>query len=59
MLELGLEAQDKITGFKGILTARHQFLTGCDQYSICPRVNDKGEFPDLINFDENRIEIKV
>jgi hypothetical protein len=34
MIELGQEARDKITGFKGIVTARLTFLYGCDQYGL-------------------------
>lgn len=34
--ELGNKAKDKITGFSGILTARIEFLTGCNRYCIQP-----------------------
>ena len=57
MLKLGQEAKDKITGFKGILTARHQYITGCDQYAITP-IKEKGkDLGDVYSFDEGRIEI--
>ena len=57
MLKLGQEAKDKITGFKGILTARHQYITGCDQYAISPGLNGEGKLGDIYQFDEGRIEI--
>lgn len=57
MIQLGQRAKDKITGFSGVLTDRHSYLTGCDQYSITPPVNDEGEFCGLVSFDEGRIEI--
>lgn len=30
MLKLGQQGKDKITEYEGILTARHQYITGCD-----------------------------
>lgn len=56
MIELGQKAKDKITGFEGILTARIQYLTGCDQYCIAPPAVD-GKIPDSCYFDEGRIGV--
>lgn len=55
--KLGLEAVDKITGFKGIIGWRVEYITGCDQYGLTPKVNDKGETQKSEQVDENRIEI--
>ena len=57
MLELGNEGKDKITGFKGIITARHQYITGCDQYTLSPKMNSDGDLGDSYQFDEGRIDI--
>jgi len=57
MLQLGQKAKDKITGFEGIITARAQYLTGCDQYGITPPVNKEGTIDSVEFFDEGRIEI--
>ena len=58
MIELGQEAKDKVTGFEGIITARHQYITGCDQYQLCPPGVDKeNKLKDIYSFDEGRIEI--
>jgi len=58
MLKLGQKGKDKITGFKGILISRHQYITGCDQYSISPSgVNKDGELKKQYQFDEASIEI--
>jgi hypothetical protein len=58
MLELGQNAKDKITGFEGILTARHQYITGCDQYSLSPVGLDKeNKLKEIFSFDEGRVEI--
>jgi hypothetical protein len=55
--ELGQIAKDKITGFKGILTARCEFLTGCNRYCIQPQELKDGKPIDSIYFDEAQIEI--
>lgn len=57
MEKLGKEAVDKITGFKGIITSKHIYLTGCSQYGIQPVVDKDGKVPDMRYFDEGRIEI--
>ena len=58
MIELGQKAKDKITGFEGILTARCQYITGCDQYQLSPVGLDKeNKLKELYQFDEGRIEI--
>lgn len=56
-LELGKKAKDKITGFQGILTARCEFLTGCNRYCIQPTELKDGKPIDSIYFDEAQIEI--
>lgn len=58
MIKLGQKAKDKITFFTGILTARHQYITGCDQYTLSPSgVDDTGNLKEAYSFDEGRIEI--
>lgn len=52
----GIEARDKITGFKGIVSCRAQYLTGCNQYLLQPPTKEDGTIPDAIQFDENRLE---
>lgn len=55
--ELGLKAKDMLTGFKGILNYRVNYLTGCDQYGIHPGLDKEGKLMEAQQFDENRIEI--
>lgn len=57
MIELGLEGKDKVTNFSGIITARAQYLTGCDQYLLTPKVDKDGNAKDGKWVDEGRIEI--
>lgn len=35
--ELGVEVEDIVTGLKGIVTARVQYLNGCVQYCLVPK----------------------
>ena len=56
MIKLGQKAKDKITGFKGIITGRAQYLYGCDQYCIVPAAA-KGEIKEGHWFDEGRVEV--
>jgi len=56
MIKLGKKAKDKITGFEGILVARAQYITGCDQYAICPKAKN-GKVFDAQYFDESRIKV--
>lgn len=54
--ELGSKAKDKITEFEGIITARCEYLTGCNQYCITPQA-ERGDYKDSVYIDEDRIEL--
>lgn len=53
---LGRTATDKITGFKGVVTGRVEYLTGCNQLLIAPKVGSDGALKDSQWFDEQRCE---
>ncbi len=55
---MGEMAKDVVTGFTGIITARVEFLTGCNQYVLNPPMK-KGDKETLKTeqFDENRLVI--
>jgi hypothetical protein len=55
--ELGKKAKDKISGMAGILTARCEFLTGCNRYCISPQELKDGRPIEGMYFDEAQIEI--
>lgn len=57
MIELGVRARDKVTGFEGIITGCSQWLTGCDQYVIVPPATKDGKMDPGQWFDEGRIEV--
>ena len=56
-IELGDEVEELITGFKGIVMAKAQYLTGCDQIAIQPQGINDGKFPASHWFDKSRIKI--
>lgn len=55
--EMGQEAKDLVTGFKGIIIYRCQHITGCDYYGLQPKADKEGKIPESQQFDENRVEI--
>ena len=57
MIMLGDEVQDSISGFKGIATARHFYLQGCDRITITPQVDDDGKMKDEASFDEPQLKV--
>lgn len=57
MIALGVLAKDKITDFKGTVTARIEYLNGCVQYCLKPTVDKDGKSRDGEWFDESQIII--
>jgi hypothetical protein len=58
MIELGMTAKDKITGFTGVVTGVCFYLSGCNQALVVPPVSKDGSFKDGQWFDFQRLEIK-
>jgi hypothetical protein len=54
-IQLGAHVEDRITGFKGIVTGYVQYLTGCNQALIVPRIDEKGAMVDSAWIDEQRL----
>lgn len=55
-IKLGTTVRDVITGFEGVVTGRAEYLTGCAQVQVVPRVLDKdGKRRDSEWFDEQRV----
>lgn len=57
MIVLGEKVKDKISGLTGIATARLEYLNGCVQYTVSPRL-EKGK-TELVayNIDEENLEV--
>ncbi|MDE2098827.1 MAG: hypothetical protein KGL39_16360 [Patescibacteria group bacterium] len=54
---LGQTVTDKITGFKGVVTGRCEYISGCDQALVVPPVDDKGKIDDGRWFDVQRLVV--
>lgn len=54
-IELGSVAKDKITGFKGVVMGRTEYLTGCIQYGLQNQKLIGGQIAEWKWFDEQRL----
>lgn len=51
---LGDKVKDKVTGFKGVVVVRSQYLTGCNRYGLQnQKLSEKGQPADWQYFDED------
>lgn len=50
-ITLGHRYKDVVTGFEGIATARHEYLTGCTRVSLTPKVGADGKRVPSETFD--------
>lgn len=56
-IKLGVTARDKVTKFKGIVTGKCEYLTGCKQSLLVPQVKEDGGYVEGHWFDNDRLEI--
>ncbi len=54
---MGVTVKDVVTGIKGIVTGRTQWLTGCNTIGINTGVDKDGNPSDLFWVDETRCEV--
>ena len=52
----GKKVKDSISGFRGVLTARTEYINGCIQYEITPDDVVNGRIPPSVWMDEQRVE---
>ena len=55
--ELGDKVKDTVTGFKGTITARIEYLNGCLQYCVEPKVGKEGKVEKHYYVDEGQLEL--
>lgn len=53
---LGTTQRDKITGFQGVVTGFCQYISGCNQALLVPKVDEKGDHKEAHWFDVQRLE---
>lgn len=54
-IELGSKARDTVSGWEGVVTARYEYLNGCERYEIGGA--DKDGKPETFVFDVQQIEV--
>lgn len=54
---LGKEVRGRVTGLRGIVTARSENLYGCNRYYVQPRADMDGKVPDGWWTDEMDLEV--
>lgn len=57
MINLGDEVKDKVSGFRGVAVARHEYLQGCLRISVQPPIDKDGKLPDALAFDEPQLVV--
>jgi len=55
-LELGMWVKDIVTRFEGFVTGRTEYLNGCVQCCVTPRVDKDGKMVDGHWIDENQLK---
>jgi hypothetical protein len=55
---LGVFVVDQVTGFRGVITARQDHLTGCNRYAVQPLAKKNGgRLPASFWFDEHALKV--
>lgn len=57
MVELGDEVQCMVSGFKGIVIGKSEFLHGCSRVGVQPKVGKDGKLVDAQWFDEPQMTV--
>ncbi len=57
MIPMGVEVEDKITGFKGIVTGFCTYISGCNQVLVQPRLDKDEKFVEGRWLDEQRLTV--
>lgn len=57
MLSFGQEVRDVISGFKGIITGKCDYISGCEQYLVQPKGKTSDKKPESIWFDVDRLKL--
>jgi len=52
----GIRVKDQVSGFEGTITARVEYLNGCRQYCVEPKLDKEGKVQDHKYIDEGQLE---
>lgn len=56
-IQLGDKVKCRHTGFVGIVVAKTEFINGCIQFGVLPKMKKKDTYPDEIAIDEDSLEV--
>jgi hypothetical protein len=56
-VEIGSAVFDVVTGFKGVVTGRAEYITGCAQVLVQPKVKASGDHVEGRWLDETRVKV--
>ena len=57
MINLGDEVIDTVSGFKGIVVSRTEFLHGCYRIGVQPKMKKDGKLEESRGFDEPQLKL--
>lgn len=55
-MSLGAHVEEKVTGFRGVVMGRVEYLTGCAQVLVQPKAKEDGSWVEPRWFDETRVD---
>lgn len=56
-IKLGSKVKCKITGFIGVAVAKTEYLNGCIQYEVAPKVKKNNEIVESVAIDSQSLEV--
>ena len=56
-IELGSKVKCIVTGFEGIITERAEYLNGCVQYKVTPKMKKDGTVQESYYIDEEQLKV--
>lgn len=58
MINLGDKVKDKVTGFTGVAVSKVEYLNGCIQFCVTPKIKSKeNKMPDGVYIDQQQLEV--
>jgi hypothetical protein len=55
-INMGDVVRDSISGFEGTVISRIEYINGCVQFAVQPKIDKDGKLPDAQYFDMQRLE---
>ncbi len=56
-IKLGDKVRCKHSGFTGVATSKTEFINGCIQYDVIPKVGKDNKIPEGLSIDSQSLEV--